>query len=326
MKFRPKISFMATTWAAKGRRILGWVAAVVCVLFLAAAVASYYFSRKSPVSRDWVVQTIESRYQCEVELEGFHVSYFPLLSIEGEGLILRRKEQPGLPPLASIRKFSAHANWLGLLNEPRHFGEVRMEGLALCIPPHSTASQAKPSTAMSTPAAKPQFSSFVLDEVLADDATLTILSANPAKPPHLFAIHKLRMQAAGIGQPMSFQVTLTNPQPVGEIRSKGQFGPWNVAEPSLTPVSGSYSFSNADLGTIRGLGGKLSSRGLYQGVLNQIQVQGETDTPDSRGERQQGAPVDPVQRRSGWGDGGYAARARNGAIAGVEDCSARQGG
>jgi autotransporter translocation and assembly factor TamB len=88
------------------------------------------------------------------------------------------------------------------------------------------------------------------------------------------------MQAAGIGQPMSFQVTLTNPIPVGEIRSKGQFGPWNVVEPSLTPVSGTYSFSNADLGTIRGLGGKLSSRGLYQGVLNQIQVQGETDTPD----------------------------------------------
>jgi hypothetical protein len=277
---------MATTWAAKGRKLLLWVATFLGVLLLAAAVASYYFSRKSPVSRDWVVETIESRYQCEVELAGFHVSYFPLLRIEGEGLILRRKEQPGLPPLASIRKFSAHATWLGLVSEPRHFGEVRMEGLALSIPPHSTASQARPATVTETvtktaaPAAKRQLTSFVLDEVLADDATLSIISANPAKPPHFFAIHKLRMQAAGLGQPMSFQVTLTNPKPVGEIRSKGQFGPWNVAEPSLTPVSGSFSFSNADLGTIRGLGGKLSSRGLYQGVLNQIQVQGETDTPD----------------------------------------------
>src|SRR5208337_4978471 len=55
---------------------------------------------------------------------------------------------------------------------------------------------------------------------------------------------------------------------------------WNSEDPSLTPVSGNYSFTDADLSTIRGLGGILSSHGNYEGVLSAIQVQGETDTPN----------------------------------------------
>ena len=120
----------------------------------------------------------------------------------------------------------------------------------------------------------------MLDEVFADGAILSILPANLNKPPHVFEIHKLRMQSAGLGQPMSFQATLTNPTPVGQIQSSGRFGPWNTDDPSLTPISGNYTFSHADLSTIRGLGGTLSSHGSYEGVLSQIRVQGETDTPD----------------------------------------------
>ncbi|HEY6292417.1 MAG TPA: hypothetical protein VI455_12780, partial [Terriglobia bacterium] len=87
-------------------------------------------------------------------------------------------------------------------------------------------------------------------------------------------------RSAGIGQPMAFEATLTNPRPVGQIQSSGKFGPWDTDDPSQTPVSGRYRFSDADLSTIRGLAGILSSEGSYSGVLNAIQVQGETDTPD----------------------------------------------
>ena len=116
--------------------------------------------------------------------------------------------------------------------------------------------------------------------MFADDATLSILPSNLSKPPRVFDIHKLRMQAAGVGQPMYFQATLTNPIPAGQIQSSGRFGPWNADEPSLTPISGTYTFSHVDLSTIRGLGGTLSSQGSYEGVLSQIRVQGETNTPD----------------------------------------------
>jgi hypothetical protein len=240
------------------------------------------------LNREWVVATLEKRYQCEVELKSFSASFYPAVSIAGEGLVLRRKERPGLPPLAFIRRFSARGDWLGLLRRPRHFRQVRLDGMVIVVPPRRRQAQAmKPQRQQQQQQQQQQeqqqqqqVSPFVLDEVLADGAMLSILSANPDKPPHAFEIHKLRMQSVGVGQPMSFQVTLTNPKPVGQILSSGRFGPWDTDDPSLTPLSGNYSFSDADLSTIRGLGGTLSSQGSYEGVLSEIQVHGETDTPN----------------------------------------------
>jgi hypothetical protein len=75
---------------------------------------------------------------------------------------------------------------------------------------------------------------------------------------------------------------LINPKPVGNISSSGLFGPWLEDAPRDTPVRGTYSFSNADLGTIKGIGGILSSTGQYAGSLGNIVVDGKTDTPDFR--------------------------------------------
>ena len=253
------------------RRVLTRIVIVLVVAFLLAAILPVYFWRFPPLNREWVVETLEKRYQCEVELKSFTASFFPAVSIAGEGLVLKRKEQSHLPPLAFVRKFSVKGDWFGLLRQPRHFRQVRLEGLVIVVPPRLRQAQAKE---------EKQVSPLVLDEVFAEDVLLRILCVNISKPPHVFEIHKLRMQSAGLGQPMSFQVTLTNPKPVGQIQSSGQFGPWNSADPSLTPISGKYSFSEADLSTIRGLGGTLSSHGSYAGVLSEIQVHGETDTPN----------------------------------------------
>jgi hypothetical protein len=67
---------------------------------------------------------------------------------------------------------------------------------------------------------------------------------------------------------------------VGDIDSTGSFGPYVTGSPGDSPVSGVYSFSHADLSTLKGIGGILSSTGRYQGTLNNIVVDGETDTPD----------------------------------------------
>jgi len=262
------------------RRVLTLIIIILGVPLIAAVVLSVYFWRSSPFSREWVIQSLEKRYQCEVELKNFDVAFFPEVSITGEGLVLNRQGPPGPTPLATIRKFSASGNWLGLMRQPRHFGRVRLEGLVLIIPPRSKQAVTNKPQRQPPQQQKASTTTFLLDEILADDAVLKIVSSNPQKLPHEFDIHKLKMESVGVGQPMSFQVTLTNPVPVGQIQSKGLFGPWNSSEPSLTPVSGSYRFANADLSTIRGLGGTLTSLGKYDGVLSEIKVQGETDTPD----------------------------------------------
>jgi hypothetical protein len=45
---------------------------------------------------------------------------------------------------------------------------------------------------------------------------------------------------------MSYDISLHNPLPPGEIRAHGQFGPWNANEPGETPVAGEYTFQDAE--------------------------------------------------------------------------------
>jgi hypothetical protein len=81
---------------------------------------------------------------------------------------------------------------------------------------------------------------------------------------------------------MKFDATLVNPKPIGDIHSSGYFGPFQQDTPGETPVSGSYTFSHANLATFKGIAGTLSSTGKYQGPLNHLTVDGQADVPDFR--------------------------------------------
>ena len=113
-----------------------------------------------------------------------------------------------------------------------------------------------------------------------DQTNLVIENGKPNKVPLDFEIQKLTLRSVTAGQPMKFHATLVNPKPIGNIDSSGDFGPFNADSPGDTSVRGTYSFSHADLNTIKGIGGMLASTGSYQGQLDNITVDGETTTPD----------------------------------------------
>jgi hypothetical protein len=71
-----------------------------------------------------------------------------------------------------------------------------------------------------------------------------------------------------------------NAVPTGDIHAVGTFGPWNTESPGDSTVTGHFIFDHADLGTIKGIGGILSSVGEFKGQLNRIEVDGTTETPD----------------------------------------------
>src|SRR5207237_8596157 len=73
---------------------------------------------------------------------------------------------------------------------------------------------------------------------------------------------------------------LTNAVPKGEIDATGRFGPWQPQQPSLTPLSGEYKFTHADLDPFPGIGGTLHSTGRFEGLLERIIADGQTSTPD----------------------------------------------
>lgn len=225
----------------------------------------------SYILRDKVERIAADRFQLNVKLATLHVSAFRVLRVEFTGLVLTDPRRPEMPPLIKVDKCSVEASIFSLLEHRSHLRTLHMEGLTINIPPHT---ERQPASTK-----RPFRTNFAIDEITSDDMTLNILRRGGAR--HLsFLLHKLRIDSFQPDHPAAFHANLINPKPVGDIQTQGQFGPWNATDPSQSPVSGNYTFSNADLGTIKGISGTLSSTGSFNGVLDYIQVQGKTATPD----------------------------------------------
>ena len=95
----------------------------------------------------------------------------------------------------------------------------------------------------------------------------------------LFEVHSLTLKGTAPGLPLKYQAVLTNPKPPGKIQVAGDFGPWQKDDSGETPISGQYTFSNADLSVFKSIAGILDSTGQFDGVLRRIAVHGETRTP-----------------------------------------------
>ena len=56
--------------------------------------------------------------------------------------------------------------------------------------------------------------------------------------------------------------------------------PWKTGEGNQTPLSGSYTFSHANLGVFTGTAGILSAQGKFGGILDHITTEGTVTVPD----------------------------------------------
>ena len=252
--------------------------ALLLVILTGVIVAKRMAPRLPGYVRNRVVSTLRQDYASDVEFSDLQVSIYPKIVIRGEGLILRFHGRTDVPPLISIKRVSTEIAFWELFKRTRHVRKITLEGLTVTMPPVEP--RAPNTSHPTTPKRAPQPFRVVVDEIVADGAELDMLVGDPNKLPHIFYIRSLRLQHAGLGQPMTYQATLTNPVPEGVIDSHGQFGPWQRDQPRLTPLDGTYTFTHADLSTIRGLSGILSSKGQFNGPLDRIDVQGETSTPD----------------------------------------------
>jgi hypothetical protein len=234
-----------------------------------------------PILRTRVIETLSTRFKSRVELAEFHVWIANGVHVEGKGLEIYgatdpNPYQPGVQPLLSIGEFRFQTALRSLFREPMHVDTIYVSGLTMNIPPKNDRQQ------MSSMQKRGGKMSIVVDSFRCVDTKLVINTAKPGKMPLEFDISDLRMKDIGPGQPLRFDATLINPKPVGDIKSTGQFGPFNEESPRDSAVAGNYSFTNADLGTLKGIGGILSSTGAYEGTLGRIEVDGQTDTPDFR--------------------------------------------
>jgi hypothetical protein len=260
------------------RRCFLILGAILVALLAAAGVIAWRVRHVNEFTRRWMVRELAQRFASNVSLEKVKVGAFPELVVTGENLDIQYRNRADLPPLIHVDKFVFHLGLLGLFEVPHHIRGGRVEKLVITIPPRGqrvkkpeTHNEISPGMAIRE---------MVVDEIHCVNAELVHLSKDPAKDPLDWTIHDLILRAVNVDKPFHFVGTLTNAKPVGEIATEGDFGPWNLGEPGATSVAGSYKFTNANLGPLPGIAGTLSSTGEYRGQLDQLEVDGETNTPD----------------------------------------------
>jgi hypothetical protein len=270
---------------------LSRLGAVVLVLLVVLGLAGEYVAHNAePMLRRRVIANLEERFHSPVELDELHLSLLHGLQVSGSGLRILNIAGPARPdahpengkPMLSVKSFEFRSGVRELFEPTMRIVTVYVQGMQLNIPPKQERGPLLPNgQAGDDPKRRGQPRiGLVVDKIVCSDATISIETNKPGKLPLVFDIRNLTLRDVGLKKPLLFTASLVNPKPVGNILSTGHFGPWQDDNPRDTPIDGTYEFRNADLDTIKGLGGILSSTGSYAGALGQIAISGSTETPD----------------------------------------------
>jgi hypothetical protein len=252
-----------------------WVLGITAVVVVGLGIGVYVLgSHLTPIVRNRALDMLRSRFDSEAEIGELDVSVWHGINVSGKRLLVRHHGRTDVPPLLEIAEFSGHMGWLALIDKPWHIRRVELKGLSIHIPPKEKRDQYK------EPKKKHRDIPVIVDDLISTDAELDLIPYDPQKSIHQFLIHHLVMHSVGLGRAAPFEASLTNAVPPGEIKTAGRFGPWQAQDPGQTPLAATYTFKDADLGVFRGISGILSSEGKFGGVLEKIEVKGETTTPD----------------------------------------------
>jgi hypothetical protein len=241
-------------------------------------VAEIMLSRAGPIVKGRVIETLSTRFQSKVELDQLNVSVFHGIEVTGDGLRIYPPDDViaagASHPLIAVRHFEFQSGIMGLFIKPMHVSSVEVSGLDIYIPPKEYRNQAP-----SRPKKHHGKIKIVVGEIICDDSLVAIGTAKPGKDPKNFLLQHIVLHDVGSNAAWPYDATLTNAIPSGNIHATGTFGPWNVESPGDSSVTGDYTFSHADLGTIHGIGGMLDSTGKFTGQLDRILVDGVADVP-----------------------------------------------
>ncbi len=270
---------MPSTIISRHRKLWKWLGiSLLLAIIMLAIVAEIVLHRATPILKGRVIETLSTRFQSKVELDTLDVSLLHGLQVSGGGLRIYPPDDViaagATHPLIAVKHFDFRAGVMGLFIKPMQVDSVHVSGLVIQIPPKEYRQQAAENPKKHHGKIK-----ITVGEIVCDDSQLIIGTAKPGKDPKDFVLQHIVMRDVGGDAAWPYDATLTNAVPRGNIHAVGTFGPWNIESPGDSAVTGKYTFDHADLGTIHGIGGILSSKGNFQGQLNRIDVNGNADVP-----------------------------------------------
>lgn len=285
-----------------------WTAGSVLVALAVITLTLMILARRfEPFVRAQIVAALQQRFHTRVELHYLHIAVHHGQEAEwgmwatGRGLRIwppqRNAPDHALEtaveskPLIDLGEFSFHVPLRYEMAKHLKIAEVRLKNLNINVPPPQardkltgfTSALTKSRDAEQQESDRPgTLANLRIERIVCTGAMLVLETDKPNRLPLEFDISQLKLTHIAANQPMSFQATLTNPRPKGVIQSSGSFGPWEMADPGASPVSGTYHFENADLSVFKGIAGSISSAGKYAGTLRDMVVDGKADVPDFR--------------------------------------------
>jgi len=260
------------------RRILF---SLLAVLVVTAAVVAGLLRDRSVLGR--VTDALSAELKAEVTIDSLSVRLLPTIRITGEGLTIRRLvDAPNHPPIIVAERFVVEPGLRQVLRG--RASNVEMVGLRVTIPRRTSADTTPETTARPAgervQGAPRTVGRALIDRLVARDAELIYISRNPEGPLRVFPVHEVELLDLSFDAPMAFSARLTNPLPHGVVLSHGHFGPFDADEPGRSRIEGSYNFSEADFGTLKGFSGQVHSQGVFAGILDDVKVDGTTDSED----------------------------------------------
>ncbi len=242
-----------------------WIVAAVAAAILFSGIA-IFLDRAWPFTQENVVEQLQQATSSKVHVSSFKKVFFPRPGCIAQGVTLERGTSPQDQTRMHIDQLVIEGTLTGLFS--KHVALIRAQGAHAFFPPFGSAPSWRPTT-----------SEVVVDQLIANEASLEFARQDPRASKVVFAVHEFVAHHLASHDPMHFEVRIENPIPPGEVRASGTFGPWNLDRVSATPLSGDYSFQNADLGVFKGVHGILASDGQFGGTLENVSVTGSTEAP-----------------------------------------------
>ncbi|HEX5226618.1 MAG TPA: AsmA-like C-terminal region-containing protein [Bryobacteraceae bacterium] len=232
------------------RVVVAWVAGAIVVLLAAwlAIVAGLHLAvpRLQSWLRDRAASALQQEFGRPVRIQGLEASAsgakvrFVITGVE-------------IGDLARVQRANAQAELF-----PLRIRSLVLEGLSIHLSGNG------PAVGSRLPATT------TIGDIVADHACVDVLQLH-------FEFSQLHIRNFNSRRPAQFSASVELAEPKALIKENGSIGPWDMADPSQTPVDAAYSIQGSDLGSVPGLAGTLSSQGRIRGTLRRAAVTGDAD-------------------------------------------------
>lgn len=243
-----------------------WLGRILIALALLLAAGLILLALNWPFTQSKVIANLQDAMQGKVTIGRFHHTFFPHPGCVAEDVTFTGYGNlSGASPI-TVRKLTIEGSFRGMFT--RHVPLMRAEGV------HVSAAGAHAFAGWKSGSG----THAIVDQLLVTDSVLEF--SHGRSQALKFEIATLTLTNPTGNAPLRFETILRNPLPPGEVRAAGTLGPWRSDGSSQTPLVGVYNFNNADLAAFHAIAGTLSSQGSFQGTLGQLEVRGQTETPD----------------------------------------------